>query len=462
MNLAFNMSDSHSTYHSCAESTTHPPHVPPLVLPEGSFTSEPTPMTEGDTRRFSEVTENGRVYRPGSVGSPRPSILRTSRANTGYFTSRDDVMQHARAPATPVSSPDIHDSITRRLATVSPTSQNPPTHPRNLVVCIDGTSNQFGMMNTNVIELYSHILKGEDNNQLTYYDSGIGTFARPSWRSLSYLKQVISNKIDLAIAWNLETIIIGAYRWLSNHYRPKDKIFLFGFSRGALQVRALAGMIELVGLILPGNESQIPFAYELYADYDSKKDKDLAAPTFKNTFSRIDVRVHFVGVWDTVSSVGFLRSKRLLPRIADCYDHIDYFRHALALDERRVKFLPEYAHEGASHTLHELKFAGQRECTANIKEVWFAGTHSDVGGGSRLNKDLQSGDMPLLWMRNEAMAAGLRLKAVDRNWTAVNLGHPLTNSLGPLWKIVEQFPLRRLSYKGHISVISRLPGSQWT
>ncbi|KAF7969863.1 hypothetical protein HWV62_25637, partial [Athelia sp. TMB] len=82
------------------------------------------------------------------------------------------------------------------------------------------------MMNTNVIELYSHILKGEDDDeQLTYYDSGIGTYARPSWRSFAYLKQVAANKIDLAIAWNLEKIIIG-------------------FSRGAFQVRALAGMIE--------------------------------------------------------------------------------------------------------------------------------------------------------------------------------------------------------------------------
>lgn len=68
----------------------------------------------------------------------------------------------------------------------------------------------------------------------------------------------------------------------------------------------------------------------------------------------------------------------MLPRIVDCYDHIGYFRHALALDERRVKFLPEYVHEGASHTPHERKFVGQRECTADIKEVWFAGTHSDV------------------------------------------------------------------------------------
>jgi len=100
-----------------------------------------------------------------------------------------------------------------------PKPKSPATKSWNLVICIDGTSNQFGprvrklslgidldkyditTQNTNVIELYSHILKQEDDEQLTYYDSGIGTYATPSWKSWGYVKQVIYNKIDLAIAW---------------------------------------------------------------------------------------------------------------------------------------------------------------------------------------------------------------------------------------------------------------------
>ncbi|KAG8795942.1 hypothetical protein FRC12_007755 [Ceratobasidium sp. 428] len=70
---------------------------------------------------------------------------------------------------------------------------------RKLIVCIDGTSNQFSEKNTNVVELYSRIKK--DKNQLTYYNSGIGTYAKPSWRSYAYMKQVLSNIVDLAIAW---------------------------------------------------------------------------------------------------------------------------------------------------------------------------------------------------------------------------------------------------------------------
>jgi len=100
------------------------------------------------------------------------------------------------------------------------------------------------LQNTNVIELYNRIVK--DKTQLTYYNSGIGTYARPSWRSFKYWKQVIDNNIDLAIAWyglviivelvfvdmltirNFEQVVLAGYRWLSDKYEPGDKIFLFG------------------------------------------------------------------------------------------------------------------------------------------------------------------------------------------------------------------------------------------
>ncbi|EDR01989.1 uncharacterized protein LACBIDRAFT_310143 [Laccaria bicolor S238N-H82] len=71
---------------------------------------------------------------------------------------------------------------------------------RNLIVCIDGTSNQFGEKNTNVIELYNLILKKVADNQRMWYNSGIGTYARPSWKSLDFYKKVLYHKIDLAIA----------------------------------------------------------------------------------------------------------------------------------------------------------------------------------------------------------------------------------------------------------------------
>ncbi|KAG8719113.1 hypothetical protein FRC09_011604 [Ceratobasidium sp. 395] len=321
--------------------------------------------------------------------------------------------------------------------------------PRKLIVCIDGTSNQYSEKNTNVIELYSHIVKSD--TQLTYYNSGIGTYAKPSWRSLSYLKQVVSNGIDLAIAWNLEKVIIGAYRWLSDNYKPGDQIFLFGFSRGAYQVRAIAGMIASVGLIFPGNQEQIPFAFELYADYigdtgdpeasnsvwltpaqEAIRQSKQKVDTFRKTFSRPSVDIHFLGVWDTVSSIGIRRGK-LLP-LTDTCEHVKHFRHALALDERRVKFLPEhvqYPRDGQVDPNH-------------IKEVWFAGTHSDIGGGNTRNIELNRSTEPLVWMMNEAEEAGL---AVDSK----NLGDGVKRaqvipSLTGVWWALEVMPLARLAY----------------
>ncbi|KAJ6570941.1 hypothetical protein DFH09DRAFT_1153410, partial [Mycena vulgaris] len=154
--------------------------------------------------------------------------------------------------------------------------------------------------------------------------------------------------VDLAIAINFKDIILKAYRWLSQTYLPGDKIFIFGFSRGAYQVRTLAAMIEKVGLVDSGNEEMIPFAYEIYTERHKGKVSDEAeeiATHFKNTFSR-DVRIHFAGLWDTVSSVGLVRGKPL--PLTWSAKHICIFRHALALDERRVKFLPEYVAGGGS------------------------------------------------------------------------------------------------------------------
>ncbi|QRW25595.1 hypothetical protein RhiXN_07544 [Rhizoctonia solani] len=296
--------------------------------------------------------------------------------------------------------------------------------PRKLIVCIDGTSNQFSEKNTNVVELYSRITK--DSTQLTYYNSGVGTYARPFWWSFAYLKQQISGIIDLMIAWNFDQVIIGAYRWLADHYQPGDQIFLFGFSRGAYQVRTLAGMIHTVGLIYPGNQEQIAFAWAIYSGDEPESVKN----KFKEAFCREKVDLHFVGVWDTVASVGILPRKPF--PFSDKCEHINHFRHALALDERRVKFLPE-------HVVSEGVQGYQTQ-----EEVWFAGTHSDIGGGNKANPTLDRGGEPLKWMMEEAYKQGLSVRLHD-----VKIGVPhaeVTDSLransvrGCLYTILEILP----------------------
>ncbi|KAF9219900.1 hypothetical protein BS17DRAFT_788626 [Gyrodon lividus] len=306
------------------------------------------------------------------------------------------------------------------------------TKQRKLIVCIDGTSNRFGPKNTNVVEFYSQIIKSDD--QLTYYNSGIGTLAKPSWKSWSYFKRRIASYADQAIAWNLDHVLLAAYKWLANSYKDGDQIFLFGFSRGAYQVRILAAMIHEVGLILPGNDEQIPFAFETYCALEGGGNRELAA-TFKKTFSRKDVCAHFVGAWDTVSSVGFLRGKTF-PSTTTSKEHMCFFRHALALDERRVKFLPEYIYGGQADQLAD----------GRVKEVWFYGSHSDVGGGNTPNADLRSGNISLLWMRKEAEMAGLELEQPEITWLMKDLNNTNVESLTGPWWLAEVLPLKRLKY----------------
>ncbi|KAJ6526277.1 hypothetical protein DFH09DRAFT_995913 [Mycena vulgaris] len=310
---------------------------------------------------------------------------------------------------------------------------------RNLVISIDGTSNQFGIHNTNVVELHSRILADESANQSKYYNSGIGTYVPPEAKaSLKYWQQQLENGLDLAFALNFKDTILKAYRWLSQTYKTGDKIYFFGFSRGAYQVRTLAGMIETVGLVDPGNEELIPL-FVLYVTRATHEAQEIAK-NFKRTFSR-DVKVHFVGVWDTVSSVGVFRGKPL--PLASSARHICTFRHALALDECRVKFLPEYVDGGSSST--------EPSSPTDVKEVWFAGTHSDIGGGIKKNLDLNLSSVPLLWMENEAASAGLRLRPRATSGGAWNMADlqkdDLHQSLAGIWWALEYCPLTRLSYK---------------
>ncbi|KAK0217460.1 hypothetical protein EDD85DRAFT_916368 [Armillaria nabsnona] len=331
---------------------------------------------------------------------------------------------------------------------------------RNLVVCIDGTMNQFGHWNTNVVELHNRILKGsKDANQLTFYSSGIGTYVPPTTHRLSTW---FYNMIDSAIARNFMKIIGKAYRWLADHYQDGDRIFLFGFSRGAYQVRALAGMIQKLGLVFSGNTGLIPFAYELYAkrhrgeDIKDEADARALAENFKRTFSR-EVKAHFVGVWDTVASIGFIKGSPL-PLTTTAY-HICTFRHGLALDEHRVKFLPTYLAGGWNPNLELDEYYNPDDKRTNIKEVWFVGSHSDVGG-SNDPRTLNLGLVPLLWMETEAIDAGLRFGPRtklfgDWTWDHIHKSRP-TISLSYFWLLLEILPIKRYRYTDR-NATTRMP-----
>ncbi|CZR66487.1 uncharacterized protein PAC_16388 [Phialocephala subalpina] len=198
---------------------------------------------------------------------------------------------------------------------------------RTLVICLDGTGDSFDNDNSNVVNFVA-CLKKDDPNQITYYQSGIGTY-----NSGGGLKSGFSAAIDMSVGSGLGIHIRDAYAFLMQNYREGDRICLLGFSRGAYTVRCLAGMLHKVGLLPANNRQQISFAYRFYKD-DSKEGWKMSAE-FKRTFCT-NVNVYFVGVWDCVASVGFIPRK--LPFSRSATNAIGYFRHAMALDEHRAKF----------------------------------------------------------------------------------------------------------------------------
>ncbi|KAJ7490759.1 hypothetical protein FB451DRAFT_1124330 [Mycena latifolia] len=296
----------------------------------------------------------------------------------------------------------------------------PPDHPsRTLVLCFDGTGDQFDSDNSNIVQFFAALPKGDRTKQLVYYQAGIGTYTTPEIATPIMSK--ISKFLDEAIAWNLDAHVMGGYEFLMQNYTANDRICIFGFSRGAYTARSLAGMIHKVGLLPVCNHQQIPFAYKMYTSTDEKGWKQSNA--FKKAFS-IDVDIEFVGVWDTVDSVGLI--PRRLP-FTTSNTIIRTFRHAVSLDERRVKFKPnlwnrpnnkekslsvtdqEILHAQRAHPtrkisqhLMERKYSRDRSQLTDIDEVWFAGCHCDVGGGSVDNETEHNlARIPLRWMIRE-------------------------------------------------------------
>src|SRR5258708_1069158 len=146
--------------------------------------------------------------------------------------------------------------------------------------------------------------------------------------------------VGLGVGTGLLANVGDAYRYLMNTYEDGDNVYLFGFSRGAYTVRALAGVLHMFGLLCPGNNGLIPYIIRLFA----KRTRGAAGMThtfqvadaFKSTFCR-HCPLHFVGVWDTVSSVGLVWDPLKLPYTAQNPDMING-RHAVSIPEPRSYF----------------------------------------------------------------------------------------------------------------------------
>ncbi|NQT11445.1 MAG: DUF2235 domain-containing protein [Planctomycetes bacterium] len=267
---------------------------------------------------------------------------------------------------------------------------------RRLIVCCDGTwstphQEHDGVpVPTNVVRLYNAVAEEDPQgvDQLKYYHPGVGTEG-------NWWENVKGGAAGIGLSKN----IMSGYRWLCAVYQPGDQMFLFGFSRGAYSVRSLAGMIGSCGLLDLSGLADDEIWPRVQAAYDGgyrKKNSRWG----KNWKLHAPPKIHFLGVWDTVGAMGVPNDMAIL-NILDDRDKYAFHdtslskdtkhaRHALALDETRASFMPALW-TGVQRRRH-------------VKQVWFSGAHSDVGGGY---PEIGLSYCALKWMMDEANAQGL-------------------------------------------------------
>jgi uncharacterized protein (DUF2235 family) len=306
--------------------------------------------------------------------------------------------------------------------------------PKNIVICCDGTGNEYGDLNSNVVHLYQALIQ-DDRRQACYYHPGVGTEGSPA--SHNKLEAFFAIVAGLGFGKGLLRYVGDAYRFLMDVYEDGDHIYLFGFSRGAYTVRALSGMLHMFGLLHRGNDGLIPYILKMFAKRTRKasgmKDSFDEAAGFQATYSR-KVLVHMVGVWDTVNSVGMVWDPLKLPYTAR-NPIMENGRHAVSIDERRSFF---------RNNLWGAAFPEQ-----SIKQVWFAGVHSDIGGSYPADRSGLS-QITLQWMLCEAVHLGL---LVDSHRAEQILGRipppppmppnpaqPINVSLKGWWWLLEILP----------------------
>jgi len=262
---------------------------------------------------------------------------------------------------------------------------------RHLIVCCDGTW-QTNLNNSNVVRLRDALAKKTSTGieQKCCYIKGVGTGWNPGNRLAGGVAGV-----------GLSANIMQAYKWLAEQYQAGDVVALFGFSRGAYTARSLAGMIGRCGLLDATNVKDVDAAvarvYRRYREGRQAPDDRRWRDDLSFHENDDSIPVHFIGVWDTVGSLGVPDHLTLLNLLDRAYyefhdvrldRRIPHARHAISLDENRGPFAPTLWHDPPPEQ--------------DVKQVWFPGDHGDVGGGHP-NKGLSDG--ALLWMMDEAEAA---------------------------------------------------------
>lgn len=297
--------------------------------------------------------------------------------------------------------------------------QNRPQ--RTHILVIDGTQSKFAEgEETNAGLLYKLLKEAASPVETTFwYDPGIQGHRLWNW-------------VTIASGWGINETIVEAYAHLCSKYQAGDRIYLFGFSRGAYAVRSVAGMISQLGLIRQSCATQrkIEAAFRLY----ERNDTGPASATFRDIHCHANVDIEMVGVWDTVKALGL--PYPLLTYLAPMATEFHNTRvcapvknafHALALDEDRTAYRP-------------VMWEVERDWMGRLEQAWFRGAHSDIGGQIRgRTKSRGLSNIPLVWMLEKAEDCGL---ALPSDWKARFPRDPNAEAIGSRRGIAKFFLLR--------------------
>jgi len=304
---------------------------------------------------------------------------------------------------------------------------------KNLIICTDGTWNDSdsGEESTNVWKIYNAVSEFDSHGvrQLKYYHPGVGT--DPG---------IVCKLAGGIYGAGLGKHIRSAYKWLCDNYEDGDRIYMFGFSRGAYTIRSLAGMIGHCGLMIPANDPSDKAEREvwncvkkIYLECYRGVKRDDESDDTKCRQRHENVKIHFLGAWDTVGALG-IPDNMAITNLLDNTDkyrfhdtelgnHILHARHALAIDEMRGSYTPTLWNNTQSHP--------------DVVEKWFVGVHSDIGGGYAENS---LSDISLLWMAEEAQKFGLSLDENTLSQTSPDAIGPIHDSLKGIFSLMRTIP----------------------
>lgn len=278
---------------------------------------------------------------------------------------------------------------------------------KNVVILMDGTGARLDRHITNVTKTLDLLPSEDESKQRIFYQPGVGTGQLTT--------RMVRQWFNRTFGYGVKENVLQAYRFLMDAYGPQDRLFLFGFSRGGYQAELLADMLWRVGLLYSHNIHLIEPLWDRYVNLANQAIQEKTAITRP-------IKVHFLGLYDSIETVGLLYSRKLVK--APGLPQVCYGFHALAIDEKRPAFTPSRWHMTPD--------------TDHLTQVWFIGCHADIGGW---HEETSLSDITLKWMLQQAQTHGLEL---DNGWQ--DRLHP-----NPQGRIHE-------SYTGHWKLLGKLSG----